>query len=344
MITTLRPLNKVLALGAVAILTGCASVQGGITNFAIGIVEDRIVPPILELNDVDMGCQFATSSFPLISGATRAFYGDPALLEALLYTTSAVCSEKQSVDEELRYLRATRANQVLEAQDARIIQKRLLEITAKRQFSAFKLMRSHLEEKYEFQYGEKCPVFKRDYDELTYILGTIAGLQAVINDIASQQMVGVPTDIAPLSERAMSCVSNTKWWGVPLAARAVVWNILPGGAEGKDVWGSFNRAMIIGERGGVRLAHVMYAISAQAGGDEMRFRDATKRWATATSFKPSNQYRLVEDISTLTMTNLSDRYWSEKTGTRTPIASIGKYWDESSSPVIDIDLENLLEP
>lgn len=343
MITTQKLLNKILASGMAAILTGCASVQGGITNFAIGIVEDRIVPPILELNDVDMGCQFATSGFPLISSATRAFYGDPALLEALLYTTSAVCSEKRSVDEELRYLRATRASQIPEAQDARIAQKRLLEITAQRQFSAFKLMRSHLEAKYDFQYGETCPTFERDYDELTYVLGTIAGLQAVINDIASQQMIGVPTDIAPLSERAMNCVSNTKWWGVPLAAKAVVWNILPGGSEGKNVWGSFNRSIIIAERSGVRLAHVMYAISAQAAGNEERFRDATKRWAKAESFKPSKQYRLIEDISTLTMTNLSDRYWAENVGTRTPIASIGSYWDESNASAQDLDLGDLLD-
>jgi hypothetical protein len=343
MIVIQKLTKKLLVFGTAAILTGCSSIQGGITNFAIGIVEDRIVPPILELNDVDMGCQFATSGFPLISGATRAFYGDPALLESLLYTTSAVCSEKRSVDEELRYLRATRANQISDAPDARIAQKRLLEITARRQFSAFKVMRSHLEEKYDFEYGKTCPNFERDYDELTFILGTVAGLQAVINDIASQQMVGVPTDIAPLSERALKCVSNTKWWGVPLAARSVVWNILPGGAEGKDVWGSFNRSMLIGERSGVRLAHVMYAISAQAAGDEKRFRDATKRWAAAQNFKPSKQYRLVEDISTLTMINLSDRYWSANIGTRTPIASIGTYWDESNSAAQDIDLGDLLE-
>ena len=107
--------------------------------------------------------------------------------------------------------------------------------------------------------------------------------------------------------------------------------------------GSFNRSMLIGERSGVRLAHVMYAISAQAAGDEQRFRDATKRWARSQNFKPSKPYRLVEDISTLTMTNLSDRYWSANIGTRTPIASIGDYWDESQPAVQGIDLDDLLK-
>ncbi|MFN7506234.1 MAG: hypothetical protein ACK5Q1_11825, partial [Limnobacter sp.] len=158
--------------------------------------------------------------------------------------------------------------------------------------------------------GEGCPEFQRDFDELTYLLGTVAGLQAVVNDIASQQMVGVPTDIAPKSERALTCISNAKWWGAPNAARAVVWSILPGASEGKDVWGTFRLSMLIGERQGVRLSHVMYGLSALAVGDTARFRDATKRFATVKDFKPSKQFALVEGISVAVMTNLSDRYWS----------------------------------
>ena len=65
--------------------------------------------------------------------------------------------------------------------------------------------------------------------------------------------------------------------------------------------------------------------------------------AKAESFKPSKQYRLIEDISTLTMTNLSDRYWAENVGTRTPIASIGSYWDESNASAQDLDLGDLLD-
>lgn len=334
---------RVLAIsGVVAVAAGCASVERGATNLAINLIERRIIPPQLEIDDVDMACQFATANYPLISGGTRAFGGDPQLLESLLLVSSAACSEQRAVEEELRYLRASKQNNIEEAQDARIGQKRLLEVTARRQLRAYEAMRNKLQAKYNFEYGETCPEFTRDFDELSYLLGTVAGLQAVVNDIASQQLVGVPTDIAPKSERALKCISNAKWWGVPNAARAVVWSILPGASEGKDVWGTFRLSMLIGERQGVRLSHVMYGLSALAVGDTPRFRDATKRFANAKDFKPSQKYALVESLSGAVMTNLSDRYWAENVGTRTPVGSMGKYWDEEAAMPEGMNVDDLL--
>lgn len=328
---------------ATAFVSGCASVEAGATNLAINLLERRVIPPTLEQSDVDMGCNFAQSNFPLVSAATRGFNGSPELLEALLYVSAGVCSESRAVEAELRYIRAARANQIEEAQDARIAQKRMLELTARRQLAGFEMMRTKLEDKYNFKYGEKCPEFKRDFDELVFLLGTISGLQAVVNDIASQQMVGVPTDIAPKSERAMQCLQNAKWWGAPNAARAVVWSILPGASEGKDIWGTFRLSMTIGERQGVRLPHVMYGLAALAVGDTARFRDATKRYANVKDFKPSKQYTLVESISVATMVNLSDRYWTENTGTRTPVGSMGKYWDEEAAMPEGMNVDELLK-
>ncbi|MBU0791576.1 MAG: hypothetical protein KKC55_14000, partial [Gammaproteobacteria bacterium] len=118
---------RVLAIsGVVAFAAGCASVERGATNLAINLIERRIIPPQLEIDDVDMACRFATGNFPLISGGTRAFGGDPQLLESLLLVSSAACSEQRAVEEELRYLRASKQNNIEEAQDARIGQKRLL--------------------------------------------------------------------------------------------------------------------------------------------------------------------------------------------------------------------------
>lgn len=321
---------------------GCASVERGATNLAINLIERRVIPPQLQLEDVDMACRFATGNFPLISGGTRAFGGEPELLESLLLVSSAACSESKAVEEELRYLRALKENRITEAQDARIGQKRLLELTARRQLNAFNAMKDKLEDKYNFEYGEGCPEFKRDFDELVYLLGTVAGLQAVVNDIASQQMVGVPTDIAPKSERAMQCVSNGKWWGAPSAVRAVVWTILPGASEGKDVWGTFRLSMTIGERHGVRLPHVMYGLAALAINDTNRFRDATKRFANVQDYRASKDYALVEGIAGSVMLNLSDRYWTENVGTRTPVGGLGKYWDEEAKLPEGLDLDDLL--
>lgn len=339
----MRHVTLAAMLGSSLIFAGCAKIQGAGTNLAIGIIEDKIVPPQLQTDDVNMACTFATGNVPLISAGTRAFNGDPSLLETLLYTSSAACSEAQAVEEELRYMRAQREKRVDEAQDARINQKRLLERTARRQLFAFNQMVNKLEDKLNFKYGETCPKFNRDFDELAYLLGTVAGLQAVINDIAAQQSVGVPTDIAPKAERAMKCLSNAKWWGAPQAARAVVWNILPGGADGKDVWGTFALSMYQGERAGVRLPHVMYALAALSKDDNTRFRDAVRKFANVKDFRQSVDYRLIDGIALQTVQNLSDRYWTENTGSRTPIGGLGKFWDDKAAAASSVDVDDLLK-
>ena len=43
-----------------------------------------------------------------------------------MYSAAGICAEQKALDAELRYLRASKVNQVTEAQDARIEQKRWL--------------------------------------------------------------------------------------------------------------------------------------------------------------------------------------------------------------------------
>jgi hypothetical protein len=330
-----------LVVGGTAILSGCKAVDRTLSNVAVNAIERRVTPELIRFDDVDMMCTFATGNAPLISGGVRALYGDPAFLEAVLFQTSSVCAENQAISEELRSIRAAREKRIEEAQDARISQKRLLERTARRQLIAFERMTGRIESEYRVKFGAKCPQFKNDYHELMYLLGTIAGLQAVVNDIAAEQAVGVSTEIAPKSERALRCLSNAKWWGAPTAARAVIWNILPGGSEGKDVWGTFQQSMIIGEMQGVRISHTLYALSALSIDDQPRFRDAVRRFANPIkSFKPNDEFRVVDSLSGAIMGNLSDRYWTENTGTRTPVGGLGKFWDDkpaSSGAGVNLD-------
>lgn len=324
-----------LTLSAFA-LGGCALVQSNVANTTLSILEDGFTPPVLKMSDVEMGCSFSVVNTPLV-GAARNFYGDPSLMETVMLSSAGVCSENQAMAEEMRYLRASRDKRADEAMDARVAQKRLLVAAAERQYGAFLRMKTKLEQKYFFKYGESCPRFKRDFDELVYLLGSVGGLQAMQNDIAAQQAVGVPTDIAPMVERGMNCLDNTKWWGVPQAGRAVVWSIIPGASEGKDVQGTFDSAMSIGEQKGVRLAHVMAAVAAQSTDDKARLRSIIKRFSSIQDFKPNADYRLLDAISASQITNISDRLWTQNAGTRTPIGSLGKFWDEKAGGDINAD-------
>jgi hypothetical protein len=327
-----------LALTALT-MGGCALIESNVSGVTLNILEEGFTPPVLQVTDVEMACSFSMVNAPLV-GAARNFYGDPSLMETVMLSSAGVCSENQAIVEEMRYLRAARDKRADEAQDARISQKRLLAVAAQRQYGAFIRMKTKLEQKYFFKYGETCPRFKRDFDELVYLLGSVAGLQAMQNDIAAQQVVGVPTDTAPLAEKAMVCLDNAKWWGVPEATRAVVWSIIPGGAEGKDVKGTFNKSMDLGEAGGVRLSHVLAAVSAQSGDDKVAVRDAIKRFSSAKNFTVNPQYRLLDAIAQAQLINISDRLWTQNAGTRTPVSGLGKFWDDKAE---DIDAGSFLK-
>ena len=315
-------------------LGGCALIESNVSGTTLSILEDGFTPPVLTLSDVEMGCSFSMVNTPLV-GAARNFYGDPSLMETGMLTSAGVCSENQAIAEEMRYMRASRDKRSDEALDARINQKRLLATAAERQYTAFLRMKLKLQQKYYFKFGEECPRFKRDFDEMVYLRGAVGGLQAMQNDIASQQAVGVPTDIAPQVERAMNCLDNVKWWGVPQAARAVVWSIIPGADAGKDVQGTFDTSMGIGEHKGVRLSHVMAAIAAQSTDNKPRLRSVIQRFSKPENFQPSTEYRLLDAIAQSQITNISDRLWTQNTGTRTPINSVGKCWDDKSDNDVD---------
>lgn len=324
-----------LAISALS-LGGCALIQSNVSGTTLSILEDGFTPPVLTLGDVEMGCSFSMVNTPLV-GAARNFYGDPSLMETVMLSSAGVCSENQAITEEMRYLRAARDKRSDEAQDARIAQKRFLAAAAERQYLAFLRMKTKLEQKYFFKYGAACPRFKRDFDEMVYLLGSVSGLQAMQNDIAAQQAVGVPTDIAPTVERAMNCLNNNKWWGVPQAGRAVVWSIIPGAGEGKDTQGTFDSSMRLGEQQGVRLAHVMAAVAAQSTDDKDGLRQVIKRFSAPPNFKVNAEYRLLDAIAQSQITNMSDRMWTQNSGTRTPINSLGRFWDEKVGGEIDAD-------
>lgn len=330
-----------IVVGASVLLSACDPVAF-VANQGLRFVEKKLVPPMLKESDVLMACQSGVATAPLIM-ATENLGADANQLGTLLYTTAGLCAEVEMYENELRYLRAARAGQVEEAQDARVAQKRFAELAARRQLVAYERFVKYYEKRYDIKIGEECTDFYSDFHEFVYMLGIMSGLQALVNDITAQQVVGVPMDIAAKAERAFSCLDNNKWWGVPLAARAVVWNTLPGADEGKDVWAAFNQAMVIGEKAGVRLPHAFYAISALGKDDKARLRDGIKRYVNVKEdFKANPQYRLVDALAGMVIGGLSDKLWTEGVGTRTPPGMLGKFWDEKAEKAEAVDVGDLL--
>lgn len=330
---------------AAFLLSGCSQVIKGGASVALGFAERHIVPPIIAMDDADMACASGNATTPLIM-ATKAMGADPAKMGVLLYTSAGICAENNSLDAELRYMRAAKANQIEEAKDARIEQKRWAEIAARRQYASYLLFAEHYQTKYKVKLGEQCPSMKTDLNKTIYLMGLLSGLQAVTNDINSGGTLNVPKDIAAVVERGMTCLDNEQFWGAPNAVRAAIWTLLPGADQGKpDPWQVMKNSAAIGEREGVRLPHALYIIAAQATGDDTKIRDALRTYGKSLGEdKPVNKtYRLVDAIARQMIQNASDRYWTENTGMRTPQDGYDRFWDESAVDDSGLSLDGLLD-
>lgn len=334
----------VLAASA-TFLAGC-SPTGMATNMGIHFAENKLLPHMLADNDVDMGCAAGESFTPMIM-ALENIGGDPDQMGVILYTTAAYCAEQRALNEEMRYLRAERANNIDEAMDARIAQKRWNEVAARRQLESYNRLLRYYRKHFKAELGENCPRFKRDYDELVFLVGMATGMQAIINDVAAGSVVNVPKDIGAKVERGMKCLDNEKWWGVPMGTRAAIWNMFAGYAPANaKPWDEMLKATRIGDRRGVRLAHALYAISAQAKDDDVRLRDALRNFAKTKDITLDPKYQMIDKLAVIMVQNVADRYWTKNTGSRMPQGSMGKFWDDSAPKASGGDeklLDDLME-
>lgn len=326
--------------------SGCSQINRAGANIALGFVDKYITPPIITMDDTDMACASSNAMAPMVV-ATKAMGANPAKLGVLMYSGAGLCAEDKALEEELRFMRSSKMGQVEEAQDARIAQKRWAGIAAKRQYQAYQLFAERWEQKYKIRLGEDCPRMKTDSDKTTYLLGFVAGLQAVVNDTASGNVVNVPKDIAAKVERGMKCLDNEQFWGAPLAIRAAIWTLLPGAGDGKpDPYLVMKQQAKLGEAKGVRLAHAIYAMAASTTGEEDKIREAIKTYgATQGKISLNPEFRLFDEMGGVIVRNISDRYWTENTGKRTPLDDgMLTFWDESPAEEesVDVSLDDIL--
>ncbi|MEY2863369.1 MAG: hypothetical protein RLY58_1076 [Pseudomonadota bacterium] len=326
------------------LLSGCSQIYKTGANLALRFTENHFVPPIVAMDDTQMVCESGTALTPLIV-STQALGADPTKMAVLLYAGAGLCAEKKALEQELTYLRSARDGKVEVAQDARIAQKRWAEIAARRQFAGYQMFAEKWERDYKIKLGDQCPTMRTDLDKTIYLLGMVSGLQAVTNDINAQGAVNVPKDIAAVVERGMKCLDNEKFWGTPMAIRAAIWTLLPGASEGKpDPFQTMKDATRIGERTGVRLPHAIYALAAQATGKDELIRDALRTYGNSIEQKmPVNpKYRLFDAMGGELVMGISDRYWTEKTGTRTPDGGLLRFWDEKATDDSGINVDDLI--
>jgi uncharacterized protein YceK len=306
-------------------ISGCSSIYKTTGWVAYDYAEDYALPYVIKTDDAQMGCAMSESMTPMLLSFTE-LTGPPNRLAISMYMQAGACAQAKANEEGLSYLRASKAQNMGEAKDARIRQKRLFSLAANRQYKAYKYLVAEFGAP-----GKTCPDIDED-EEFFWLIGLLSGLQAVMSDVQSQSDVGVPKEIAMKSVRGSQCLDAKRWWGVPQAIQGAVWTMLPDNApNGVDPWQELADASALAGDSGMRLAQAIEVIIADSSGNDERLRDAIRRHAQSVKTTPSNvQYRLLDIVASQQILAVSDRLWTQATGSRTPVGGLGTFWDDLS--------------
>jgi hypothetical protein len=95
----------------------------------------------------------------------------------------------------------------------------------------------------------------------------------------------------------------------------------------------------------VRLSHAVEVAIADGSGHQEHVRDAIRRHAASLKVdKPSRDYQLLDLAASRQVLAVSDRLWTEGTGSRTPVGALGTFWDdEKKSAAPSLSIDDLLE-
>ncbi len=317
-------LKNLIPVCLAAALTACGSHP--IYSMGSSVVEDYAdviaTPHILTITDVDATCHFGNNMAPFFA-SMNALTESPQKTLSMLYLLSANCSEQNAIAAELRSLRALQRGHVEEAKDARTEQKRWLKLTAERRQKSFESAMSALEYDYN-RVDAECPEFDSKQDELVFLLGLLTGLQAILADAGAELAGGVPRNIAPVAERAATCLDDESWGRAPSAIRAGIWVLLPDLKTNKaiDPWEVLNASSRESLAFGVRIPVALQAIMAETAGNT---EELTKAFALLREpVTPHRDFALVDAIAVSHATAVSDRQWTMKHGERTPYGEMGR--------------------
>lgn len=305
----------------------------------VRFIEDYAVPYVLKTDDVAMGCVMAEALTLIIPSLTQV-NASPYKLAVMFDFLSGSCAEFEAREEELRYLRAIYVKNVTEAQDARILQKRYLNLAARRQLKGY----LNLQQAFPEIQAEQCPDFANWNDEFYWLVGLMDGLQAVLNDLASEGGANVPLDISLKVGRGAGCLNNKLWWGLPDAIQSAIWISFPDHKPaGVDPLILLDQAMQTGLQQGMHIAQVIAAKIHTGLGNSEQVKQIIRNNLQTLTNKPTNSdYRFLNQVSNIQLQAISDTMWTEATGKRTPIGGLGTFWDDPVNEQDTIDISNIL--
>ncbi len=329
---------KMTVTGVAFVLAGCSHnmVRDMAGSGMVSFGNDYIMPWFMSSADTDIMCGLGEGMGPLVFPFGPNV--DPMI--PMMTLASGMCADERAKQEELRYLRAIRVNNAIEAQDARTMQKRWSDLAARRQYTGYQALVRHFGEP-----GSECPAFSDRNEQMAYMFGLFGGFQALQADLANGGAAGVPLDTLPKAMNGLSCLDSDQFWGLPAAIQAMT-QIMKAtiGDDKADLAEGFTKldaASAYGEQQGVRIVHMLEATLYASQGNEVKTKEVIRKHAQMIQEVPANpDLRLLDEMATRGIRLISDKLWTQHTGQRTPFNQLGQFWDDSrekTSSAPDID-------
>lgn len=315
--------RRVLAWAALLGLSSSAC-AGSIERMTL----TKVAPGVLQIDDIGVVCGLGET---LTAMLTTVLKRQPDKAVMLSVISAALCNEERVWEAELERRRATylstRAQDAAVwaqfAADAALHEAREHGLAARRHAEVWRLMEKTYELPESDSSGE-CPKL-REREQMVYLLGMTSGLLAVLHDGAASHSEGVSYAVARSVARGVRCLDDERYWGVPSALEAAVYNAIPGSApEGVDPWQMLEAAAARGERSGVWLSRALHALSTAAAGQPVR--PVIESHVAATRAQPDNSdVALLNEFAIRLIRHESDRLWIDQSGRRTPMAGLGQF-------------------
>ena len=338
--TGIRVLSTI-ALMLSVLLTGCAPktmVRDTVASGMVTFNNEFATPWFLSSEDTDIMCGMGEG----MGGMIYPMGPNVDVLLPMISLASGMCAYEKSLEQELRYLRAMRQNDVENAQDARTMQKRYMALSAQRQYLGYKAAVRAFGEP-----GEECPRLDDRNERMAYLMGLLVGLQAFQADFATGGSAGVSTDIVSKVTAGMKCIDSDEFWGLPDAIASMMDVMLAAaGDEGDKLeagYARLQRAADVGERNGVRMVQALQAqLYAMQGKPEKAKQVIRDHVASIKRTAPNPDFKLMDLMATRTIRGISDKMWTKATGQRTPFGKLGTFWDDKPKLESGLDIDDLL--
>lgn len=327
-------------------ITGCAIALAGCQNMVRDIAASSIVsfgnnhiqPWFMASTDTDIMCAMGEGMVPMTFPLGPKV--DPMI--PMVTLASGMCADERAKEEELRYIRAMRKNDIETAMDARTMQKRWQELAARRQYTGYQAVVRYFGEP-----GGECPDFADRHEEMSYMFGLFGAFQAFQTDLALGGTAGVPLDTLPKAMKGLDCVNSEAFWGLPAAIQATMQiikaKIDDDKADIADGYAKLAQAAAIGEEKGVRIVQMLEATLYAMQGDEENTKNVIRKHVKTIQETPANpELRLLDEMSTRGIRLISDKLWTQHTGQRTPFNQLGRFWDDNTQSNDAPDIDDLL--